>query len=213
MPDPIASGSSTSYRRWESDDDDLTCKETATASSATDVHETTRSSGDAVSTASNDSAGVQGPRAEAHAEAGDLYAGAFVLKGRDRSGVEVEVFSASAHQGEHEQAVQAGMARMGGSTDNLHFSARGEAFTAQARVGEQNADGSTGLGASIGATVVGGELTGTLGFLSLTGGASIGATYGASVGVRDSDHDGKTEYCGRLDFGVGSAGACVEKFW
>ena len=209
MPDPIVSANSTSYRRGESDDDALTCKE----GGATDVHESTSSSSSAGSTPSGDAPGVQGPRAEAHAEADDLYAGAFVLKGRDRSGVEVEVFSASAHQDEHEQAIQAGMARIGGSTDDLHFSARGEVFTAQAHVGDNNADGSTGLGASIGATVVGGELTGTLGALSLTGGASVGATYGASVGVRDSDHDGKTEYCGRLDFGVGSAGACLEKFW
>jgi hypothetical protein len=52
-----------------------------------------------------------------------------------------------------------------------------------------------------------------LGPLSLTGAASIGVTYGASVGVRDSDNDGKPEYCGHLDFGVAGAGGCMEKFW
>jgi len=191
MPNPITSNVNDPYRSWEaSRDDDSTCH------------------------APESEPGIRGPSAEAHGEDGDYYAGAFVLRGRDpKSGLEAELFSASIHQGEREHAVQVGMARMGGSTDDAHFSARGEVFTAQAHAGLDNADGSTGFGASMGTTIVGGEVTGTLGPVSVTVGAAAGATVGASFGARDSDHDGKTEYCGRVDFGVGSVGVCVEKRW
>jgi hypothetical protein len=137
-----------------------------------------------------------------------------MLRGRDpRSGVEIEAFSATWHQGERERAVQAAMARIGGSTDDGHFAARGEVFTAHAQIGLDNQDGSSGFGISVGASVVGAEVTGTLGPASLTAGASIGSTIGASLGVRDGDGDGKLEACGRLEFGVGAVGLCVEKWW
>jgi hypothetical protein len=189
MPNPIGSRVDDAYRSWEpSSDDDATCHE--------------------------GSPGIRGPSAEAHVADGDYSAGAFMLRGRDpKTGLEVELFSASIHQGERERAIQAGMARMGGSTDDGHFSARGEVFTAQVRAGLDNADGSTGFGASMGATIAGGEVTGTIGPVSLTLGATLGATYGASVGVRDSDQDGQTEYCARVDFGVGSIGVCLEDRW
>jgi len=171
MTSPIASRVDDPSRSWESNnDEDSTCKTGPLAPEA----------------------GVHGPHAEAHAQDGDLYAGAFLLRGRDpESGLEVELFSASIHQGELERGVQAGMARMGGSTDDGHFGARGEVFTAHVKAGTDNQDGSVGFGASMGATIVGGEITGTLGPVSLTVGASIGATVGASLGVRDGDADGK----------------------
>jgi hypothetical protein len=215
MTSPIASRVDEPRRSWESsNDEDLTCQEGgASASSASRAGQDAgfSSQGDGLRAAS--SRGVQGPHAEAHAVDGDYYAGAFALRGSDASGVDVEVFSASIHHGDDERAVQVGMARVGGSTDDGHFSARGEVFTAQARAGIHNADGSTGIGASTGATVVGGEVTGTLGAVSLTAGASIGATVGGSVGVRDGDNDGKPELCGRVEFGVGTVGLCVEKWW
>lgn len=213
MAEPIASRTDDPYRRWENDDDTQVCKDRPLTSETTVRQDDTSASEGTSFAAPDHGHGVQGPHADAYAQSDDLYAGAFVLKGRDQSGVEVEVFSASAHRDAREEVLQAGMARIGGSTDDQHFSARGEAFTAQFRVSVDNVDGSTGMGASIGATVVGGEVTGTLGPISLTGGTSVGLTYGAAVGLRDSDKDGKTEYCGRLDFGVGSAGVCVEKFW
>jgi len=192
MTSPIASRVDDARRSWESSaDEDLTCNGTGTAAES----------------------GVRGPHAEAHAQDGDYYAGAFVLRGRDPSGLEVEVFSASLHQGEREHAVQAGMARMGGSTDDGHFSAGGDVFTAHAQAGFDNQDGSSGFGVSVGATVVGGEVTGTLGPASLTLGASVGTTVGGSLGVRDGDKDGKVEICGRVEFGVGAVGLCVEKWW
>jgi hypothetical protein len=208
MTSPIGSRIDDPSRAWESsNDEDLTCKEGPLAS----VSRGTPTDKDAQAASS---AGVRGPHAEAHAEDGDYDAGAFVLQGRDEaSGVEVEVFSASIHQGWEDRAIQAGMARMGGSTDDGYFGARGEVFTAQARSGIHNSDGSTGFGASVGVTVAGGEVTGTLGPVSLTTGASIGSTVGGSVGVRDGDHDGKPELCGRVEFGVGTVGICVEKWW
>jgi hypothetical protein len=193
MPNPISSRVDDPYRSCQSNPDDDASSVAASTSSEPGIH---------------------GPQASAHAEDGDYYAGAFMLRGRDpRTGLEAEVFSASIHQGEREHAVQAGMARMGASTDDGHFAVRGEVFTAQAHAGVDNADGSTGFGASMGSAIVGGEVTGTWGPVSLTFGAAAGATVGASAGVRDSDHDGKIEYCGRVDFGVGSIGACVEKRW
>jgi hypothetical protein len=217
MTSPIASRVDDPRRSWESSsDDELTCKEEPGASAGSsgrvgaDVSASSPGSGTGTTTSSE----VQGPHAEVHLEEGDYYAGAFALKGRDgASGVEVEVFSASIHENDDERAVQIGMARMGGSTDDGHFAARGEVFTAQAHSGIHNADGSTGFGASMGATVVGGEATGTLGPVSLTAGASVGSTVGASIGVRDGDRDGKREICGRVEFGVGTVGLCVEKWW
>jgi hypothetical protein len=203
------------YRSWETrgGDEDATCREGSSPASAaiSRAPDAICSSVDG-GKAPEASPGIRGPSAEAHADDGDYYAGAYLLRGCDpKTGLEVELFSGSIHQGERERAVQVGMARMGGTTDDRHFGARGEVFTAQARVGVDNPDGSIGVGASVGSTVVGAEVTGTVGPVSLTVAAAVGATVGGSVGLRDSDHDGKTEYCARVDFGVGSVGICVEE--
>lgn len=212
MPEPIASSADQLTRLWNPSDD--VCGEEPQMSSATwRLNDAPDPVADASSTAASADRGVRGPSVEVHAEAADIYAGAFALKAHDASGIDAEVFSVSLHQSMTERAAQIGMARVGGATDDRHWEARGEVFTAQARASTDNADGSTGLGASIGATVVGGEVTGTWGPVSVTGGVSLGQTYGASIGVRDSDHDGKTEYCGRVEFGAGTIGVCVEKRW
>ena len=157
--------------------------------------------------------GVRGPTVEAHAVGGDLYAGAFALRGRDASGVDVEVFSASVHVGQRESAAQVGMARMGGSMFGGQVEVAGEVFTVQTHATFDNPDGSTGLGASAGATIVGGEVTFHHEADSVIFAASAGTTIGASGGIRDIDRDGQPEYCGRLDFGLGSLGVCIEKRW
>jgi hypothetical protein len=216
MTNPIASRVDDPRRSWASSNDDPTCKEGALASdpAASQAAELGVSSSGVDGPRTTSEAGVRGPHAEAHARDGDIYAGAFALGGHDAaSGLDIEVFSASIYQGADERAVQVGMARIGGSTDDGHFGARGEVFSAQARAGIHNPDGSTGLGASTGVTVVGAEVTGTLGPVSLTAGASVGAIVGGSLGVRDGDGDGKTEVCGRVEFGVGAVGLCVEKWW
>jgi hypothetical protein len=86
-------------------------------------------------------------------------------------------------------------------------------LTANAHFGTHNADGSTGINAGGGATLVGAELTAGSSGWSLTGGLGVGPTAGFSLGTRDSDHDGKTEYCGYVATPAFSLGSCVEKFW
>jgi hypothetical protein len=195
-----------------SSDDELTCHEEPLMSASTSIAERSpsSSSGDGAPVSPRD-AGVSGPHAEAHAENGDLYAGAFALRG-SQGGIDVEVFSVSAHSSEREAAAQAAMARMGGAFD-IRVEAQMEVFTAQSHSTLKNPDGSTGFGASAGTTLVGGEITlSTRGF-SVTGALSMGPTVGASLGVRDSDRDGDPELCGRVDFAVGAFGLCLEKVW
>lgn len=218
MPSPIASRVDDPSRSWEPNhDDDSICQGDSLVSQST-----TAPKADALCSSSEDAdlptrpseSRIRGPHAEAHAESDDYYAGAFMLSGRDAaSGLDAEVFSASIHEGECERAVQVAMARMGASTADGYFSTHVEVFTAQAHAAFDNTDGSTGLGASVGTTIVGADVTGTLGPVSLTLGASVGATVGGSIGVRDGDHDGKPELCGRVDFGAGAVGVCVEKWW
>ena len=212
MPDPISSRVDDASTRLYSSDDDLTCHEEPLAPRAESSSDATSKAGTVESASSTQGeSGVRGPSAEVHAEQSDLYAGAFALRGHDRSGLDIEVFSASAHAGQREFATQAGMARMGGSGGDVQLS--GEVFTAQAHATYDNPDGSTGFGASAGYTVVGGEITFRRGADSLTLGASTGVTMGAAGGVRDVDQDGQPEYCGRVDFGAGSVGLCIEKRW
>jgi hypothetical protein len=217
MPSPIASRVDDPSRSWEPNhDDDATCHGDSLVAQSTSPPKADAicSSGEEADLPTRPSQPrIRGPHAEAQAENDDYYAGAFMLSGRDAaSGLEAEVFSASIHQGERERAVQVAMARMGASTDDGHFSTHVEVFTAQAHAALDNPDGSTGLGASMGTTIVGVDVTGTLGPVSLTLAASVGATVGGSMGVRDGDHDGKPELCGRVDFGVAGVGVCVEKW-
>jgi hypothetical protein len=211
MPDPIMSRTDDSYRRLVTEDDDeaicregpLVSREGAArfddaAASATPAHPT--------------APGVSTFHAGACAAENDVYLGASALKGRDPRGIDVEVFSVSAHAGDHEIAVQGAMARMG-TTIQDHVIVGGEVFTAQAHAGTENSDGSTGFGYGAGYALAGIEATVSYSGYSLTGGASFGVAYGISSGIRDGDHDGKPELCARADFGVGALGACIEKVW
>jgi hypothetical protein len=209
MPNPIASPAADPYQTWDRyADDDPTCRNVPLSS------DTTGPGAQGSASSPSSESGIRGPHAEAQFQDGDIAAEAFVLSGRDdNTGVGLDVFSASLHHGEVVREVHVAMARMGGSSDDGHFAALAEVFTAQVHAGFENTDGSRGFGASMGATVVGAEVTGTLGPAALTVGASVGSTVGASLGVRDRDNDGKTEFCGRVEFGVGTLGLCVEKWW
>jgi hypothetical protein len=33
------------------------------------------------------------------------------------------------------------------------------------------------------------------------------------MGVRDADHDGKPEFCGKFSVPAFTVGACIEQFW
>jgi hypothetical protein len=105
------------------------------------------------------------------------------------------------------------MASVGASSDDGRFRLGSDVFTARAHLGMQNPDGSCGFNAGVSATLVGAEGTATAGPVSVTLGAAIGFAAALSLGVRDADHDGKAEICGRIEYGVGAAGVCVEKWW
>lgn len=137
-----------------------------------------------------------------------VFAGAAALKGRDsKTGIEVEVFSASAQAGlQNEEQVT--MARVGLSGQNGSVSA--EAFTARRGAGVRNDDGSVGLNAGAVATAAGVEGTLGGGPDSVTIGAGVGVGMAGSVGVRDIDNDGILEYCAKLSVGFITLGVCAE---
>jgi hypothetical protein len=139
-----------------------------------------------------------------------VYAAAAAIKGRDaRTGIETEIFSVSGQVG-GENEVQAGMARIGVSSDSGTHSATMDIFTARASGGAHNADGSTGINAGAMATVVG--IEGTTGYSgnSITGGLSFSAGAEGSIGVRDADGDGSSDLCARVSVMFFTLGACVE---
>lgn len=145
--------------------------------------------------------------------AGDgAHAGVALGKGEVRGG-SVEVASASVQIGAQSEA-QVGVARitMGDSSNAVQL----RAVEAEAHFGVHNPDGSTGLNAGASANVVAAEATVGAGDNSVTVGASVGWGGEVSVGERDADNDGNTEYCARLSASlqvlpVGFVlGACVE---
>jgi hypothetical protein len=138
---------------------------------------------------------------------GAAYAGVALIKGRDpKSGVDIEALSASAQIGTQSE-VQVGLQRIAGSRGALAGSV--ETISARFNVGIHNDDGSTGLNLGASATAIGFE--GTVGHAnSLTYGVAASAGAAGSVGIRDIDHDGKTELCARVSLGPVTAGICVE---
>ena len=136
------------------------------------------------------------------------YVGAAAVKGRDpKTGAEAEVFSASVQVGTQNE-LQLGMARVGVSGKNGSIGA--EAFTLRANAGFQNDDGSVGVNAGVGATIVGAEGTLTNGADSVTAGVSLGPSIGGSVGIRDNDKDGISEWCIKVSAGFVTGGVCYE---
>lgn len=151
--------------------------------------------------------------AGAYADAGHskesdaYYAGVAAIKGRDTSGVEIEVMSASVQVGAQNEAQATGI-RLGAS--NAHGAISVEAATANAHAGFSNPDGSVGLngGAQASVVYVEGTLSGAAN--SVTAGVGLGSGAEASIGVRDRDHDGNPEACFRIAVGFGMVGACIE---
>jgi hypothetical protein len=136
-----------------------------------------------------------------------VFAGTSALKGRDpKTGLEVEVFGASAQAGLQNEA-QVTMARVGLSGQNGSIST--EAFTARSGVGLRNDDGSVGLNAGATATAISVEGTLGAGPDSVTLGVGIGLGAAGSVGVRDIDNDGTLELCGKLSVGLITVGLCA----
>lgn len=135
------------------------------------------------------------------------YAGAAIVKGRDKNGAEVEAMSASVQAGAEHEA-QATVLRVGFS--DSHVAISGEAATVGAHVGIHNPDGSTGWNSGVGAVVVSAEGTVGDGANSVTVGTGVGIGAEGSVGVRDKDGNGKPEVCFRVGVKFATVGACVE---
>lgn len=136
-----------------------------------------------------------------------VFVGTAVFKGHHDGGL-FEVWSASAQVGAQSE-VQAGVARAA-----VAFS---DATTCELRAGEaelhigiHNPDGSVGVNAGGGLSGVTLECTATTSGSSLTLGLSASKSAELSVGVRDSDADGRQEYCARIATGPLVVGACVE---
>lgn len=140
-------------------------------------------------------------------DGGSAYAGVAALKGRTDEGIEGEALGASVQIG-YQNELQATFARLGYSSTNVSGTA--EALTANAHLGTDNADGSIGLNAGAVAALASGEATIKHSGWSITAGLAAGIGLEAHFGVRDDDHDGNPEFCGRLAVGVGIGGACIE---
>ena len=93
------------------------------------------------------------------------------------------------------------------------LSVTGDAGVARANLGEHNDDGSIGGNLGAGVEVFGAEGTLNTPIGSLTYGNSVSASLSGSLGVRDADHDGKPEFCGKFSIPAYTVGACVEQFW
>jgi hypothetical protein len=142
---------------------------------------------------------------------GPLAAVAALKTRESRSGIEAEVFTASAQLGDQNE-FQAGLARVGYSTaqDRVNFAVSVEALTARANVGTYNDDGTRGANLGAGATAVGIEATLGYSGWSLTAGAAISAGASVSSGERNSDADEVPERCFKGTIGPLTLGVCTE---
>jgi hypothetical protein len=136
------------------------------------------------------------------------YAGVAALKGHDvKTGLDVEVFSASAQVGGQNE-VQVGLARLGLS--GKHGSITTEFFTARANGGAHNDDGSTGGNSGALATVAGIEGTLLTDSSSFTLGFVAGGGAALSIGARDVDGDDIPEKCFKASIGIVTLGICTK---
>ncbi|MBN1962362.1 MAG: hypothetical protein JW841_15625 [Deltaproteobacteria bacterium] len=194
------------------------CTSTTEGSTTTDNNADRREDPPAVarSTFNNAARTSSNPTPEPYADAGvtstgdGVFAGAAAIKGRDqRTGIETEVFTISGRLG-GENEVQAGMGRIGVSSDDGMNNATMEVFTARAAGGAHNNDGSTGINAELMGTVIGAQGTASYEGNSITGGLSFSAGAGGSIGLRNADQDDSTEVCGSVSVMFFTLGTCIE---
>lgn len=139
--------------------------------------------------------------------AGDaVYAGAAAIKGHvgDAS---VEMWSASAQVGAQNE-LQAGVGRVSQSVDGSTFEVR--ALELEAHAGVHNPDGSTGINIGAGVTLLAAEYTLSDGTNSVTAGLSQSFGAELSIGTKDANGDGNTEYCLRGAVGPVIVGGCAD---
>ena len=149
---------------------------------------------------------------------GSYRVAASIMKDEVTSGLfqgsSAEIGSASVQFGKDNDA------RLVGARETLQlhrggysFSITGEALTARGNVGEHGDDGSLGGSLGAGAELIGAEATLNTPMGSITYGNSVSVSLSGSMGVRDADHDGKPEFCGKFSVPAYTVGACVEQFW
>jgi len=152
------------------------------------------------------------PRFDVISTSDDLAISASLLRDRERvHGLELDILSVAARSGSAEEGGHATLVHLGVSSDDGRKAVRDELFTATARSGIENVDGSIGVHLGAGAAIATVEATWPLGDLgSVTLGATAGVGAAGSIGVRDADKDGKGELCGRVEYLWGIVGLCVE---
>jgi len=108
--------------------------------------------------------------------------------------------------------VQVGLVRASGTAPLAlaDGSVNAEALTARANYGFANDDGSTGANFGATAQLVGFESTLSHSGWSVTSGLSAQIGGYGSVGFRDADHDGKTEFCAKISAPAVTLGVCME---
>ena len=133
-----------------------------------------------------------------------------LAKGPAGDHFDVELMSLSAKVNADQLTVQGAFSRIELHSQNPGQSLSVEKLTFKANLGTINPDGSVGINAGIGATLIGIEGTATISGNSLTVGFSAGAGAEVSVGVRDFDKDGSPEMCARISVLFVTLGTCME---
>ncbi|MET0595735.1 MAG: hypothetical protein ABW133_23760 [Polyangiaceae bacterium] len=211
MTAPVGSRSEFDRNRSYDSEADLTCREESAVSCASDGAEVSLSE----TSTSAPQEGIRSFQPQGDVDGFDIGGEMFAIKGRDpENGVELEIFSAAGRTSVLQDEGNVAMARVGRSSDDGRYAVRAEVMTAKVYSGTQNADGTTGLNVGFGFTTAGVEATVAI-CDSLTGsiGVSGGVSLGGSIGVGDTDHDGKPELCVRGAAGIWAGGICAEKFW
>ncbi len=139
-------------------------------------------------------------------DGGSVYAGVALIKGSE-GGMQAEIASVSLQHGEQSE-LQAGVARVALGSDSEHAAVR--AFEAEVHCGTHNPDGSTGINLGASANAIAAEAHYERAGNGVTAGLSAGVGMSASVGVRDADADGETEYCASFAAGPITVGLCLE---
>jgi hypothetical protein len=143
---------------------------------------------------------------------GTAYAEAALVHGRNPdTGFIADMAAVSARAGGQAEVEVTGL-RIGVTGDEGRDELLLEGLTAGGAVGSHNPDGSVGFNASVGASLASARATVNVRGSSVTLGTSVSVSAGFSVGKRDSDTDGVTEYCvsASIPGAPVSGGVCVE---
>jgi hypothetical protein len=147
------------------------------------------------------------------AEAPNVLLNAEAAWSRDHdpaAGIDLELLTIGAHAEKCEATFEATFERIGFSDPVGAHEVHVDLLSAAAEIGTNNPDGSAGFGIGASIELAGVEGTANLdGANSITFGVSAGAGLHLSVGLRDTDHDGKREVCARV-FDVLTLGGCFE---